>query len=86
MRAGIERAVALGWLWKHESGTYLQFTDIEAAVSLRASSPHRLRQERRGGAAGLQLGQDADSADGPLPVGLIHVNGPREASLSSLCR
>ena len=22
-RAGIERAVALGWLWRHESGTYV---------------------------------------------------------------
>ncbi len=22
-RAGIERAIALGWLWRHESGTYL---------------------------------------------------------------
>jgi hypothetical protein len=21
-RAGIERAIALGWLWRHESGTY----------------------------------------------------------------
>ena len=26
-RAGIERAIALGWLWRHESGTYLKFTD-----------------------------------------------------------
>ena len=29
--AGIERAIALGWLWQHESGTYLKFTDSGAA-------------------------------------------------------
>ena len=26
-RAGIERAVARGWLWLHESVTYLKFTE-----------------------------------------------------------
>ena len=26
-RAGIERAVALGWLWRHESSTYLKITE-----------------------------------------------------------
>jgi hypothetical protein len=31
-RAGIERAVVLGWLWLHESGTYLKFTDSGAAL------------------------------------------------------
>jgi hypothetical protein len=31
-RAGIKRAVALGWLWLHESGTYLKFTDSGAAL------------------------------------------------------
>jgi hypothetical protein len=31
-RAGIERAVALDWLWRHESGTYLRFTDSGAAL------------------------------------------------------
>jgi hypothetical protein len=31
-RAGIERAIALGWLWLHESGTYLKFTDSGAAL------------------------------------------------------
>jgi hypothetical protein len=31
-RAGIERATALGWLWRHESGTYLKFTDSGAAL------------------------------------------------------
>ena len=31
-RAGIERAIALGWLRQHESGTYLKFTDAGAAL------------------------------------------------------
>ena len=31
-RAGIERAIAKGWLWRHESGTYLKFTDAGAAL------------------------------------------------------
>jgi hypothetical protein len=31
-RTGIERAIALGWLWLHESGTYLKFTDSGAAL------------------------------------------------------
>ena len=31
-RAGIERAIVLGWLWKHESGTYVKFTDAGAAL------------------------------------------------------
>ena len=26
-RASIERAVAFGWLWRHESGTYLKITE-----------------------------------------------------------
>jgi len=25
-RAAIERAVAFGWIWRHESGTYVRFT------------------------------------------------------------
>jgi hypothetical protein len=29
-RAGMARAVALGWLWRHESGTLVKFT--EAAI------------------------------------------------------
>jgi hypothetical protein len=28
----IERAIALGWLWQHESGTYVKFTDAGAAL------------------------------------------------------
>ena len=31
-RAGIERAIAKGWLWRHESGTYVKFTDAGAAL------------------------------------------------------
>jgi len=31
-RAGIERAIALGWLWLHESGTYVKFTDSGATL------------------------------------------------------
>jgi hypothetical protein len=29
-RIGIERAIAKGWLWRHESGTYVKFTDAGA--------------------------------------------------------
>ena len=32
-RAGIARAIVLGWLWRHESGTYMKFTDSGAAFS-----------------------------------------------------
>ena len=31
-RAGIERAIALGWLRQHESGTYVKFTDKGAEL------------------------------------------------------
>jgi hypothetical protein len=31
-RAGIERTIALGWLFRHESGTYVRFTDSGAAL------------------------------------------------------
>ena len=31
-RAGIERAIAKGWLWWHESGTYVKFTDAGAEL------------------------------------------------------
>jgi len=31
-RAGIARAIAQGWLWRHESGTYLKFTEAGAAL------------------------------------------------------
>ena len=31
-RAGIERAIAKGWLWRHESGTYVRFTPAGAEL------------------------------------------------------
>jgi hypothetical protein len=31
-RAAIERAIALGWIWRHESGTYVRFTDNGAEM------------------------------------------------------
>ena len=31
-RAGLERAIANGWLWLHESGTYVKFTEACAAM------------------------------------------------------
>jgi hypothetical protein len=31
-RAGVDLAIRLGWLWRHESGTYLKFTDSGAAL------------------------------------------------------
>jgi hypothetical protein len=29
-RAALARAIALGWLWRHESGTYVRFTEAGA--------------------------------------------------------
>ena len=31
-RAGIARAIAQGWLWQHESGTYVKFSEAGAAL------------------------------------------------------
>jgi hypothetical protein len=31
-RAGLERAIAQGWLWRHESGTYVKFTPAGAEL------------------------------------------------------
>ena len=31
-RAGIDRAIAKGWLIQHESGTYVKFTEVGAAL------------------------------------------------------
>jgi hypothetical protein len=31
-RAGIECAVAEGWLWRHESGAYVKFTAVGAEM------------------------------------------------------
>ena len=32
-RAGLDLAIAKGWLWKHESGTYLKFSQAGAPSS-----------------------------------------------------
>jgi hypothetical protein len=37
-RAGIERAIAKGWLWRHESGGYVKFTDAGAALFVRTAA------------------------------------------------
>jgi hypothetical protein len=29
-RAGLARAISMGWLWRHESGTYVKFTPVGA--------------------------------------------------------
>jgi hypothetical protein len=31
-RAGIEHAIAKGWLWRHESGSYVKFTPAGAEL------------------------------------------------------
>jgi hypothetical protein len=31
-RAGLERTIAQGWLWLHESGTYVKFTPAGAKL------------------------------------------------------
>ena len=31
-KAGLNRAIASGWLWLHESGTFVKFTEAGAAV------------------------------------------------------
>jgi hypothetical protein len=31
-RAALARAISKGWLWRHESGTYLKFTESGAAL------------------------------------------------------
>jgi hypothetical protein len=31
-RAGIDRAIAKGWITRHESGTYVKFTEAGAAL------------------------------------------------------
>jgi len=32
-RAGLERTIAQGWLWRHESGTYVKFTPAGPSCS-----------------------------------------------------
>jgi hypothetical protein len=31
-RAALERAISLGWLWRHESGTYVKFMHAGAEL------------------------------------------------------
>jgi hypothetical protein len=31
-RTALERAIKLGWLWRHESGTYVKFTPAGAEM------------------------------------------------------
>jgi hypothetical protein len=31
-RAGLERAISQGWLWRHESGSYVKFTPAGAEL------------------------------------------------------
>jgi hypothetical protein len=31
-RAGLERAIGNGWLWRHESGVYVKFTEAGAGL------------------------------------------------------
>jgi hypothetical protein len=31
-RAGLDRAIAKGWLWRHESGVYVKFTPAGAEL------------------------------------------------------
>lgn len=31
-KAGLDRAIANGWLWLHESGTYVKFTEAGAGL------------------------------------------------------
>ena len=38
-RAGIERAIALGWIWMHESGTYVEVHRLRCGVVCLINSP-----------------------------------------------
>ena len=49
-RAGFERAVALGWLRRHESGTYLKITEgrrcsADPRLVTAKAHPHRFRRK-----------------------------------------
>ena len=33
-KGGLERTIANGWLWRHESGTFVKFTEVGAALLL----------------------------------------------------
>ena len=38
-KAGLELAIARGWLWKHASGTYVKFTPAGVACSPDGAAP-----------------------------------------------
>jgi hypothetical protein len=42
--AGIERAIAKGWLWRHESGTYVKSTNSGAALLTYVKAPAHPRR------------------------------------------
>jgi len=44
--AGIARTIAQGWLWRHESGTYVKFTDSGAALFAYYRVPKARRRSR----------------------------------------
>jgi hypothetical protein len=58
-RAGIERALALGWLWRHESGTYLNLPKAVRRCLPRGNHPRgttfnpRRSKERNSGQTGF---------------------------------
>jgi hypothetical protein len=43
-RAGIARAIALAWLWRHEPGTYVKFTLERRRLSTRMNHPSSYRK------------------------------------------
>jgi hypothetical protein len=43
-KAGLDLAIARGWLWKHESGTYVKFTPAGAELLPRGRSNSRSRE------------------------------------------
>ena len=51
-RASLARAITLGWLWRHESGTYVKFTPAGAELFAwheNAQAPNaRLHHKREG--------------------------------------
>jgi hypothetical protein len=49
--AGLQRAIDNGWLWKHESGTYVKFTQagrtyLPEAIQRHASRKRELKRDR----------------------------------------
>lgn len=63
--AGIERAIfALGWIWRHESGAYVKFTDNDADAILRHAGNGAIgRTPAYFGRSDLDDAADADDLD-----------------------